>query len=305
MHVRRADPAHAEVIGRLIRSLAAYEGHAAEVRFSDSQLRRALSGGVPRLHALLAECRGEIIGMLTYTVDFAIWVGGDVVRVDDVFVSESARRKGVGTALFDGLARICAAAGMTARWEIESANASAQAFYRSLGVDIGPKIIARWSEHAIRERAASQPLVGLKPCSDPVLTLLSVADEPGRSHAAAALYQHNVDRTGIDDRAPVGAKLVEPGTGRMVGGLWGRTELGLLFLEMMFIEANYRGKSCGGRLLMAVENEARARGCLRSVVETSSFQAPIFYQRFGYQEFGRVPFGAPGHARIFMSKDLT
>lgn len=155
IHVRRADPADTEVIGRLIRSLAAYEGHAAEVRFSDSQLRRALSGDVPRLHALLAERRGKIIGMLTYTVDFAIWVGGDVVRVDDVFVSESARRKGVGTALFDGLARICAAAGMTARWEIESANASAQAFYRSLGVDIGPKIIARWSKHAIRERADS------------------------------------------------------------------------------------------------------------------------------------------------------
>lgn len=155
IHVRRADSSDSEVVGRLIRLLAAYEGHAAEVRFSDSQLRRALSGDVPRLHALLAERDGEVVGMLTYTVDFAIWTGGDVARVDDVFVSESARRKGVGTALFDGLARICAAAGMTARWEIESANASAQAFYRSLGVDIGPKIIARWSEHAIRERADS------------------------------------------------------------------------------------------------------------------------------------------------------
>ena len=292
-------------MGGLIRLLAAYEGHAAEVRFSDSQLRRALSGDRPRLHALLAERDSEVVGMLTYTVDFAIWEGSEVVRVDDVFISETARRKGVGTAMFDGLARICAATGMTARWEIEPENASAQAFYRSLGVDIRPKIVARWSEHAIRERAASQPLVGLKLCSDPVLTLLSVADEPGRSHAAAALYQHNVDRTGVDDRAPVGAKLVDPGTGRMVGGLWGRTELGLLFLEMMFVEADYRGKSCGGQLLMAVENEARARGCVRSVVETSSFQAPGFYQRFGYQEFGRVAFGVPGHARMFLSKELT
>lgn len=33
--------------------------------------------------------------------------------------------RGVGMALFDALARICAASGVTARWEIEPANASA------------------------------------------------------------------------------------------------------------------------------------------------------------------------------------
>lgn len=155
INTRRADSSDAVVVGRLIQLLAAYEGHADELQFSDSELRRALSGELPRLHVLLAERDGEVVGMATYTVDFAIWTGGDVVRVDDIFVTESARRKGVGTALFNALARICAALNMTARWEIEPANSSAQAFYRSIGVELRPKIVARWSEHSIRERVDS------------------------------------------------------------------------------------------------------------------------------------------------------
>ncbi|MGK6316851.1 hypothetical protein [Neorhizobium sp. DT-125] len=53
-----------------------------------------------------------------------------------------------------------------------------------------------------------------------------------------------------------------------------------------------------------VEEEARRRGCQRAVVETSSFQAPGFYIRLGYEEFGRVAFAVEGHARIFLSKHL-
>jgi GNAT superfamily N-acetyltransferase len=84
----------------------------------------------------------------------------------------------------------------------------------------------------------------------------------------------------------------------------GKTELGLLFLDMFFLEQVVRGKTQGGRLLSIVEEEARRRGCERAVVETSSFQAPGFYERHGYKEFGRVEFGLPGHARVLLRKNL-
>ncbi|TPL86023.1 GNAT family N-acetyltransferase [Mesorhizobium sp. B2-3-12] len=86
--------------------------------------------------------------------------------------------------------------------------------------------------------------------------------------------------------------------------MWGRTELGLLFLDMFFVPGHLRGKSYGTRLLALVEVEARRRGCSRAVVETSSFQAPRFYARHDYEEFGRVEFGIGGHARIFLRKHL-
>ncbi|RUZ78468.1 N-acetyltransferase [Mesorhizobium sp. M7A.F.Ca.US.006.01.1.1] len=124
-----------------------------------------------------------------------------------------------------------------------------------------------------------------------------------RARAATALYQYNIAHTGIDDRAVIGAELCDQ-SGKIRGGLWGRTELGLLFLDMFFLPEPLRGRSFGSQLLRAIEEEAIRRGCKKAVVETSSFQAPLFYMRHGFEEFGKVEFGIPGHARIFFRKDL-
>ncbi|MBV8450140.1 MAG: GNAT family N-acetyltransferase [Hyphomicrobiales bacterium] len=137
-----------------------------------------------------------------------------------------------------------------------------------------------------------------------VLTLLHAADQDGKAAAAAALYRYNVARTGIADRLPIGAQLSDRASGEVLGGLWGRTELGLLFLDMFFLAEHVRGRAQGSRLLLAVEQEARRRGCKRATVETSSFQAPGFYERHGYEEFGRVEFDLPSHARVFLRKKL-
>jgi GNAT superfamily N-acetyltransferase len=137
--------------------------------------------------------------------------------------------------------------------------------------------------------------------------LISLSDVPSQEQKAAAaesLYRYNVDRTGVDDRRPIAATASDPGDGTVIGGLWGRTEMGLLFLDMFFLPADVRGLGLGGRLLELVEEEACRRGCGHAVVETSSFQAPEFYLRHGYLEFGRVPFTAPGQARVFLQKRL-
>ncbi|MDG4876145.1 GNAT family N-acetyltransferase [Mesorhizobium sp. WSM4935] len=138
----------------------------------------------------------------------------------------------------------------------------------------------------------------------PDLRIVASADEAAKAEAAAALYRYNVAATGVDDRAPVGAVLCD-GSGKAIGGLWGRTELGLLFLDMLFVPAHLRGRSFGARLLAAVEEAARRRGCRGAVVETSSFQAPGFYARHGYAEFGRIPFAIDGQARVFFRKQLA
>ena len=134
--------------------------------------------------------------------------------------------------------------------------------------------------------------------------LTDTADPQAEEAAGAALYDFNVEQTGIADRRPIAAVATDLDTGLVIGGLWGRTELGLLFLEMLFLPSALRGQAAGGRLLAMVEDEAVRRGCKRAVVETSTFQAPGFYLRHGYEEFGRVPFEADGHARVFLRKGL-
>ena len=142
--VRPATASDAADLERLIRALAAFDGVPERVRFTRAQLAAALSGAAPRLHALVAERGGVVLGFVSYTVDFAIWTGGEIVRVDDLFVTGTCRGQGIGRRLLAAVADLALARGAAACWEVEPANAAAQAFYRSLGVELRPKIAARW-----------------------------------------------------------------------------------------------------------------------------------------------------------------
>jgi GNAT superfamily N-acetyltransferase len=137
------------------------------------------------------------------------------------------------------------------------------------------------------------------------IQLTDPPDPAAKAAAGKSLYAFNVAQTGVDDRQPIDCVAIDPATGEVVGGLWGRTEMGLLFLDMFFLPEHLRGSGLGSRLLEGVETEARRRGCRRAVVETSSFQAPGFYLGHGYREFGRVPFAVADHARIFLEKEFT
>jgi len=154
MNVRTATSTDATEIERMIRDLVAYEGNVGAPAFSVQQLADALSGNPPRLRALVAEDERGLAGFVSYTIDFAIWTGADIIRIDDVFVRERARGGGAGTRLMLRIAELALAGGMTCRWEIESANLGAQHFYGTLGVDLREKIVARWTEKAMRAALA-------------------------------------------------------------------------------------------------------------------------------------------------------
>jgi len=107
----------------------------------------------------------------------------------------------------------------------------------------------------------------------------------------------------VDSRAL--AVLVRgPRTGRVLGGLTGRTSMGLLFVELFHLPRDLRGSGLGGRILRQAEAEAQRRGCTRGVLYTLNFQAEGFYQRHGWQVFGEIATDPPGVSRIFMTKEL-
>ena len=47
-----------------------------------------------------------------------------------------------------------------------------------------------------------------------------------------------------------------------------------------------------------------ARGCTQIVLSSHSFQAPEFYVRHGYVEYGRIEGYPHGHAQAHLVKDL-
>jgi ribosomal protein S18 acetylase RimI-like enzyme len=149
MELREARPDDAAALTALIRELAVHDGASADANFTPDQLRSALAGPAPRLRAILAVDDARPIGFVTYTIDFAIWTGSDIIRIDDLFVSAEARGKGIGQRLMSEIARRALAGRMQVRWEIMPGNAAAQGFYRRLGAELHQKVVARWDHAAM------------------------------------------------------------------------------------------------------------------------------------------------------------
>jgi GNAT superfamily N-acetyltransferase len=98
--------------------------------------------------------------------------------------------------------------------------------------------------------------------------------------------------------------LVRGDSGEVVGGLLGRSSLGLFFLDLFYLPAELRRSGLGSRIMAQAEDEARKRGCTAAAVYTVTFQAPGFYERHGYRRFGEIACPPDGAARIFLTKTL-
>jgi len=91
----------------------------------------------------------------------------------------------------------------------------------------------------------------------------------------------------------------------IAGGVFGETYWDWLFIELMWVKDELRGRGYGHRLLMLAEDEARQRGAKNSFLDTFSFQAPEFYKQHGYRVFGELSNFPPGHQRYFLTKQLV
>lgn len=111
---------------------------------------------------------------------------------------------------------------------------------------------------------------------------------------AEGLDRFNDQQIGYGDRLPLAVVVKDPDSGDVLGGITGRSSLGLLFLDLFYLPEALRGTGLGSELLRRFEQEGRRRGCLSAVLYTISFQAPEFYQRHGWQRMGEVPCLPPG-----------
>ena len=91
----------------------------------------------------------------------------------------------------------------------------------------------------------------------------------------------------------------------IVAGLYGHTGLGWFYIDVLWVNENFRSKGLGTRLLEAAENEAINRGCYDVYLYTYSFQKPKFYENLGYQVFGQLDNFPIGHIKYFMNKALA
>ena len=136
----------------------------------------------------------------------------------------------------------------------------------------------------------------------PILVLSGVPEPEARTIIGDGLNAYNDAIVGYGDRTPLTIKVVDPETGAVMGGISGRTSLGLLFVDLVFVPDRLRGLDIGTRMMGMAEEEARRRGCRAGVLYTISFQAPEFYRKLGWRVFGEIPCDPPGTSRVFLTK---
>jgi diamine N-acetyltransferase len=121
----------------LIKELAEYERLSSEVVATEPLVREALFGSQPRVWSLIAHWDGQLAGFAVYFFSFSTFLARPSLYLEDLFVRPAYRGRGIGKALLVRLAGIaldqeCG----RMEWAVLDWNASAIAFYRSLGAEV-------------------------------------------------------------------------------------------------------------------------------------------------------------------------
>ncbi len=128
--------------------------------------------------------------------------------------------------------------------------------------------------------------------------------EQDRQAILKPLRAYNLSHTGEMAFETVGVLLRDPVTQDVVGGLYGKISYGWMFIELLSVPDSMRAQGMGTRLMLAAEEAALLKGCVGIWLDTFSFQAPGFYRKLGFVEFGHMADYPPGHQRYFFQKRL-
>jgi ribosomal protein S18 acetylase RimI-like enzyme len=92
----------------------------------------------------------------------------------------------------------------------------------------------------------------------------------------------NAQSAPLDQVAPVSC-IATNDLGSVIGGAIGRTWGDMAELQQLWVREDFRNQGIGRRLLEVFEKEVVTREGKLIYLETFSFQALDFYQKFGYQ----------------------
>ena len=146
------------VLLSLIRELAAYEKKAHKAVVTENELLRDGFGPQQKFRALIAEWNGEPAGYASFFYFYSTFQGRAALFLEDLFVLDKLRGKGIGKALLVAVAKLAIdekCFGL--RWEVLDWNRPAIEFYEKLGADfLNERKIAAFDADALRRVAESQ-----------------------------------------------------------------------------------------------------------------------------------------------------
>ena len=141
--IRRAVPADAELVRTMLVELADYQDQGKYVTATVEDWQGFL--GRDDVIVLIAEIDGTAAGYVSSLRRAYLWVGGEMLALDDLYVREQFRDAGVGRALMLALARHALPDRLTIGWGLRLENEAGYRFYDRLGAKLVTKTAASWS----------------------------------------------------------------------------------------------------------------------------------------------------------------
>jgi GNAT superfamily N-acetyltransferase len=122
------------VLLTLIRELAEFEQLLDQVQADDATLADELFGRRHVAEVVLAETGREAVAFAVYFHNFSTFVGRAGLYLEDLYVRPAARRRGIGRALIQFVAKIAVERNCGRfEWSVLDWNTRAIEFYRALG----------------------------------------------------------------------------------------------------------------------------------------------------------------------------
>jgi GNAT superfamily N-acetyltransferase len=132
--IRPAMPDDVPTVASLIRALSRYEKLEHEVTLTEDKLRASMFGARRYAEALIAEEDGKPVGFALFFHNYSTFLAQPGLYLEDLYVHESHRGKGIGKLLLAELAKIAVERNCgRLEWAVLDWNVDAIGFYERLG----------------------------------------------------------------------------------------------------------------------------------------------------------------------------
>ncbi len=141
--IRKATIHDVSAIFELVKKLALYEKKKTEdIKLSEDKIMQHGFGDKRYFNILVAEIEKNIIAYALYFFTYAATAGAPILYLEDLFILEEYRNKGIGRQLLSVLANIAISENCCRmEWHVFNWNESAIKFYESLGAELKPDLI--------------------------------------------------------------------------------------------------------------------------------------------------------------------
>ena len=108
----------------------------------------------------------------------------------------------------------------------------------------------------------------------------------------------------VKSKKVTAAFTVRDEAGVIVGGVTCTLYWQHMHIDFLWVEETKRKEGLGAKLLAEAENFAKQKGARLIKLDSFSFQAPAFYEKYGYTVFGKLEGHPIGHTQYYFVKRL-